>query len=438
MHFRPYLRLLLVAFFLFGCHSLVHAAAQTAAKAPSSKKQTELVEEYMALNLRDQESFTRGLVIIAELQGVPLARAQDVSKWRKRLAKLDLKTHRTLEKKSGHHYYWEKQRSGFFIVGGNTKKPRGLLLGMHGGGLGSGDANSSAESFSSAVSALDLVGIFPEVLEKTECGWTDSGTEEWVMDLVDAAIRTWDIDPNMVFFSGHSMGGYGSWTLGGHHADRVAALAPSAGAPTPIYDKPGGVIVEIDTGVVANLRNMPMVVYQSLDDPRVPPDANQAAVKDVNKARELWGGYENFEYWEVDGRAHEYPEGGMRALLDRIIHFVREPLPTKIVWQPHLDWKHQFHWLFWEKPIYDAILVAELDRDNNTIRIQSEADLNGLWVLLDERLVNMKKEVIIEVNGVETNRGLPQPNLGALLLTTSGADTELSFTARLPIRGNLK
>jgi pimeloyl-ACP methyl ester carboxylesterase len=313
-----------------------------------------------------------------------------------------------------------------------------LLIGMHGGGLGSGDANSSAGAFSAAVSALDLVGIFPEVLEKTECGWTDSGTEEWVMDLVDAAIRTWDIDPNMVFFSGHSMGGYGSWTLGGHHADRVAALAPSAGAPTPVYDKPGGVIVEIDTGIVANLRNVPMVVYQSLDDPRVPPDANQAAVKDVDKARALWGGYENFEYWQVNSRAHDLPEGGMRALLDRIMHFVREPLPQKIVWQPHLDWKHQFHWLWWEKPIYDAIIVAELDRENNTIRIQSSADLNGLWVLLDERLVNMKKEVVILVNGVETNRAVPQPNLGALLLTTSGADTELSFCARLPIRGNVK
>jgi poly(3-hydroxybutyrate) depolymerase len=438
MRFCTAPRLLLTALLLVGCNSFAFAAQQGTPKPLSKKQQTKLVEEYMGLDLRDPESFTRSLAIVNSLESVALPRASDLKRWRKSLAKLDKKMHRTLEKKSGHHYYWDKKRTGFYVLGGDTKKPRGLLIGMHGGGVGSGDATSSAGAYSSAASALDLVAIFPEVLEKTECGWTDSGTEEWVMDLVDAAIRTWDIDPNLVFFSGHSMGGYGSWTLGGHHADRVAALAPSAGAPTPVYDKPGGVIVEIDTGVVANLRNVPMVVFQSDDDPQVPPDANQAAVKDVAKARDLWGGYEDFEYWEVTGRGHGAPEGGMRALLDKIVGFVRDPLPEKIVWQPHLDWKHQFYWLYWENPVYDAILVAELDRKNNTIRLTCEKPLEDMWVLLDERMVNMKKEVIIEINGVETNRAIPAPTLGALLMTTSGPDSELSFPSRLSIRDNVE
>ncbi len=427
-------RLAPVVLALLGCASTLVAAPQSPAKPPSKKQQTALVEEYMELDLRDDDSFKRGLEIVAQLDAISLTRASDVKKWRKSLAKLDRKMHRTLEKKSGRHHYWEKERRGFFIIGGESKKPRGLLIGMHGGGVGSGDANSSAGAFTAAASKLDLVGIFPEVLEKTERGWTDSGTEEWVIDLVDAAIRTWDIDPNLVFFSGHSMGGYGSWTLGGHHADRVAALAPSAGAPTPVYDRPGGKIIEIDTGVVANLRNVPMVVYQSIDDPQVPPDANQAAMKDVAKAKERWGGYEDFEYWEVNGRGHGLPEGGMLALLNKIIKFERNPIPEKIVWQPHLDWKRQLNWLFWEEPIYDAILVAELDRERNTIRFDCDKELVGLWVLLDERVLDIKKEVVIEVNGVVINRGIPQPTLGSLLLTTSGPDTGLSFTSRLPIR----
>jgi poly(3-hydroxybutyrate) depolymerase len=431
------LRLALAALLLLGCNSLAHAACpQGTPKPPSKKQQTKLVEEYLQLDLRDSEAFTRSLAIAETLQSVPLQRVSDLKKWRKSLAKMDKKIHRTLEKKAGRHYYWEKKRTGFFVLGGNTKKPRGLLIGMHGGGVGSGDATASARAYTSAASALDLVAIFPEVLEKTERGWTDSGTEEWVMDLVDAALRTWDIDPNHVYFSGHSMGGYGSWTLGGHHADRVAALAPSAGAPTPVYDKPGGVIVEIDTGIVACLRNIPMVVYQSVDDPQVPPDANQAAVKDIAKARALWGGYEDFDYWEVTGRGHGLPEGGMRALLDKIIGYVRNPLPEKIVWQPHLDWKHQFYWLYWENPVYDAIVVAELDRKNNTIRLSSEDPLQGMWVLLDDRMVNMNKEVIIELNGVETHRALPAPTLGTLLMTTSGPDTKLSFPSRLAIHGS--
>lgn len=415
--------------------SVLSAAAQVAPKTPSKKQQTKLVEEYMALDRRDDAGFERAMAIVMELESVPLARASDLKKWRKSLAKLDGKMHRSLDKKSGTYYYWEKERDGKFIIGGDTKKPRGLLLGMHGGGVGSGDAGASAGAYSNAAKELDLVAIFPEVLKKTERGWTDSGTEEWVMDLVDAAIRTWDIDPNMVFFSGHSMGGYGSWTLGGHHADRVAALAPSAGAPTPVYDKPGGVIVEIDSGVVPNLRNIPMVVYQSIDDPQVPPDANEAAVKDVARAKEKWGGYENFDYWQVNGRGHGYPEGGMLALLKRIVGFVRDPIPQKIVWQPRLSWKHQFHWLYWQQPLENTVVVSHYDRSTNTIEISCEQELKDMWVLLDDRLVDMDKQVIIKVNGEITNQALPKATLGALLLTSSGPDTALSFPARLPIRG---
>jgi hypothetical protein len=83
-------------------------------------------------------------------------------------------------------------------------------------------------------------------------------------------------------------------------------------------------------------------------------------------------------------------------------------------------------------------LVAELDRKNNTIRLTCEKPLEDMWVLLDERMVNMKKEVIIEINGVETNRAIPAPTLGALLMTTSGPDSELSFPSRLSIRDNVE
>ncbi|MDP7063365.1 MAG: alpha/beta hydrolase [Planctomycetota bacterium] len=404
----------------------------------TKRQQTKLVEEFMALNLREEVGFERAMAIVDALESVPLPRASDIKKWRKNLAKLDAKMHRELDKKPGTYHYWEKERRGKFIIGGDTKKPRGLLLGMHGGGVGSGDASSSAGAYSNAAKELDLIAIFPEVLEKTEHGWTDSGTEEWVMDLVDAAIRTWEIDPNLVYFSGHSMGGYGSWTLGAHHADRVAALAPSAGAPTPVYDKPGGVIVEVDSGVVPNLRNIAMVVFQSIDDPRVPPDVNQAAVQEVERAKLKWGGYDKFTYWEVNGRGHGYPEGGMLALLERIVDFERDPLPQKIVWQPRLDWKHQYHWLYWQRPIENAIVVSEYHRDSNTIEISSEQELKHMWVLLDDRLVDMKNEVTIKVNGEITNQALPQGSLGALLLTTSGPDTALSFPARLPIRGTLE
>lgn len=396
------------------------------------KEQKALVEEFRSLDGREEDGFARQMEILARLSTVPLAKAKDIKTWQKNIAKDAKKNAPKLEGKSGRFHWWEEQRRGFYIVGGKTSKPKGLLIGMHGGGVGSGDANNSASAMTGAASKLGWVAIFPEVLEKTERGWTDSGTEEWVIDLVDAALRTWDIDPDHVYFAGHSMGGYGSWALGAHHADRVAALAPSAGAPSPIYNR-DDTINSIEKGIVLNLRNVPMVVYQSIDDPQVPPDANQAAVKDVDKAKKKYGGYEQFTYWEVNGRGHGFPEGGMLALLEKIADFKRQPIQDKMVWQPVLKWKRQNSYLYWREPQVGRVLIVERRADTNTIAFDTRADLSTMEVLLDERVVDMEKEVIILVNGKETNRGIPQPDLGTLVLTSQSADSGRTFLARMPV-----
>lgn len=424
-------RMVLLLSLLLFCSTL--AAQQE--PLTDKKEQKALVEEFRGLDRREEEAFARQVEILARLSTVPLAKAKDVKTWKKTIAKDSKKHGRRLEGKSGSFHWWEEKRHGFYIVGGKTSKPKGLLIGMHGGGVGSGDARNSASAMSGAASKLGWVAIFPEVLEKTERGWTDSGTEEWVLDLVDAALRTWDIDPNKVYFAGHSMGGYGSWALGAHHADRVAALAPSAGAPSPIYNR-DDTINSIEKGIVLNLRNVPMVVYQSIDDPQVPPDANQAAVKDVAKAKKKYGGYEDFTYWEVNGRGHGFPDGGMLALLEKIEDFERQPIQDKIVWQPVLKWKRQNGYLYWREPQVGRVLIVERDAESNTIGFETRADLSTMEVLLDERVVDMEKEVVITVNGKETNRGLPQPDLGTLVLTSQSGDAGRTFLARMPVHGS--
>jgi pimeloyl-ACP methyl ester carboxylesterase len=408
------------------------SAQQAPLDPPKKGEQKKLVVACAKLDPLAEGFFDQRMAIVRRLDSVPLSKTSEIKTWRKTIAKADAKHGAKLDKNSGNQWTWDDPKRGLFILGGKTSKPKGLVIGMHGGGQGSGSAASIHSSMSQAADEFDLLEISPEVLEKTERGWTDSGTEEWVLHLVDAAIRTWGLNPNRVYFSGHSMGGYGSWTLGAHHADRVAALAPSAGAPTPVYG-PDGKIFDIDRGVVPNLRNVPMVCYQSIDDPRVPPDANQAAVKEVAKAKERWGGYADFEYWEVDGRAHQAPPGGLTALLEKIVGFERNLLPDKIVWQPTLSWKHQFYWLWWETPVQNSMVIATIDRDLNAIHLQSSADLSGLEVLLDDRLVDMKREVVLLVNDKEVLRAVPKPNLGTLVLTSIHPDPHLQFLARLKV-----
>jgi poly(3-hydroxybutyrate) depolymerase len=336
-----------------------------------------------------------------------------------------------LVKDKGQTFFWEKEKKGLFIVGGNIKKPKALAICMHGGGAGSGDAWSAQGAYDPVLSKLDWLAIYPEVLEKTEHGWTDSGTEEWVLELLERARRTWKIDPDRVYLCGHSMGGYGSWTLGGHHADQLAAVAPSAGAPTPYMDK-AGKFTDVSAGVIPNLRNLAIRIYQSDDDPNVPPEANRVAAQKLKEAKERWGGYD-FEYWEVPGRQHDLPPGGPLALLAKIEKIQRVTHPDTVVWQPALAWTHQSYWLYWDEPVLEALVVAKAERKTNSVRVTCDKSTRGLYVLVDPALLDPKKELVVTLNDKEVYRGIPAPDLATVLATGARGDPDLAYTTRIPL-----
>jgi poly(3-hydroxybutyrate) depolymerase len=417
---------------MIGFALVLALAAAPMQEPPSTKELESCLAAILAADGRTQAGRAAQLAQLAIVERAEPPDAGDLKTWSKRLDRLRGKL-RTLEKKSGRYHWWEEDERGFFIVGGETKRPKGLFVGLHGGGVGSGEADSSAGSYASDAGRLDWVGIFPEVLEKTERGWTDAGTEEWVLDLVDAALRTWDLDPDQVWMGGHSMGGYGTWVIGARHADRFAGLVPSAGAPTPAMDRDGRVI-GIQEGVVPNLRNVPIVVWQSLDDVQVPPDANQAANKAVLAARERWGGYERYEYLEVDGFGHGLPHKGAIELLEKVADARREPHPETVVWQPSLPWKRQLYWLFWEKPRAGAVVVARLDRKANAIAVEVDGDASGLCVLLSDELLDLGREVTLRLGQEVVFQGLPERSLAVWMDTASSGDPGRSYSVRLPLK----
>ncbi|MDF1837763.1 MAG: alpha/beta hydrolase [Planctomycetota bacterium] len=434
------MKLQTLSFFLalVGLTALGSTATQDV-KPPSKKQLKTWTKEYLALGSRAMgEDRAKQLEILKAIQTSLAISEKGEKTWRKNLLKAwNKQDELPFEKGDGH--YWEEERRGRYIVGGKTKKPEGLLIAMHGGGVGSADASGAATMYAPAASANKWVMIAPQALEATECGWTDSGTEEWIWDLVEQARRTYKVDADNVVLCGHSMGGYGSWTLGAHHADRVAALAPAAGAPTPIMQLGTEKIIDIDWGIVPSLRNVPMVVFQSIDDPRVPPGPNQFAAGEVAKAKEKWGGYEDFEYWELDGLAHGPPPGGPKAHFERLKSLKRQPVQDVVIWQPVLDWKRQFYWLFWEQPAEGAIVEGRIDRANNKITVdvkfhkQSEQG-RGLAVLLDDTLVDMSKEVVVEFNGEQIFRGMPERRIEVLFDTATSGDPGRMYSYKIPLQ----
>ncbi len=413
---------------------LLSAFAEAQQKPPAGKELDQLVVNFLAADDRTARGHTERKEILLRIASLPALDKTQQAAWQARIQKIGSKG-RSLEK-VGDNWFWAEDKKknlehrGRYIIGGETKKPKGLAITMHGGGQGSGDAGPAAAAYEPALTKLSLLMVAPQVLEATEHGWTDAGSEEFVLDLVDAALRTWKLDADKVFFVGHSMGGYGSWTLGAHHADRVAAIAPSAGAPTPVLGAPNGPIIDVQEGVIPSLRNVFVSVYQSLDDPQVPPAPNQFAAKLLAEAATKWGAFEH-TYWEVNGRGHGEPPGGFLAQLEAVVTHARTPVPQRIVWQPVLLWKRQFYWLYWEEPVQKAIVVADVDRASNAVTITCDKPTDGLWVLLDARVLDLQKDVVVTVNGVETFRGKATPDLGTLLLTSDHPDAKLQFAARV-------
>ncbi|MCZ6786444.1 MAG: alpha/beta hydrolase-fold protein [Planctomycetota bacterium] len=389
--------------------------------------------EALALEYLRAEPLRRQ-AILEELEPVDVITAADVAAWRAKLLKAASKGTK-LRKRGRNYFYDKKEKRGKYIVGGSGGRG-GLLIGLHGGGKGAGDAGSAASTFAGIASKFKCIGIFPEVLEKTEHGWTTSGTEQFVLELIEAAKRTWKIDPNRVYIVGHSMGGYGSWTIGAHHADLFAGLGPFAGGPTPITEdgKPYGKVLAIEDGVLPCVRNVALHIYQSLDDKNVPPGPNVFANKELMKWKKEYGGY-NYKYVEVDKRGHGAPPGGHIVGLNRLHQIPRNPRPKRILWQPILSYKRMFYWIWWDKPVPRILVEVKITKPN-----EIDVDLDGharvgFRIFLDERLVDLSKEVVVREGGDVVFRGKVPYTLSSMLMTAAEKyDAEMLFPARIDLK----
>ena len=401
------------------------ALREASAKPPTDPDAKRLVEAVFAAAPAGREA------ALAALAPVDALAPAEAAAWRKPLLALAAKGPRAAMK--GKAYLYAKPDKGLYFFSGGASTG-GLLIALHGGGAGSGDAGSAASAFSGPASALKMWMAAPEVIEKTEHGWTDPpDTERFVMDLIDQMKRAGKIDPDRVYLVGHSMGGYGTWTLGAVHADVFAGLAAFAGAPTCTRTGPGAPISGVEEGILPDLRNLPIFVYQSLDDRNVPAESNEFATAELDRlAKEDPGGYEHV-YERVDGRGHDFPKKGPEPGVAWAAKHVRDTHPKKVVWQPSRTWVTSFYWLGWARPALRTTVVVE-SKGANAFAVTAAGPVDGLVLRLDDRLADLTKEVVVSVNGKETFRGVPRLSLTTMARTAvERADPGLLFVAEVPV-----
>jgi pimeloyl-ACP methyl ester carboxylesterase len=72
-------------------------------------------------------------------------------------------------------------------------------------------------------------GTFPFVLVSPQCPSHETWEPPVLLRLIDHVVEKHEIDPERVYVTGYSLGGYGTWSLAVAAPERFAAIAPLAG-----------------------------------------------------------------------------------------------------------------------------------------------------------------------------------------------------------------
>ncbi len=114
-----------------------------------------------------------------------------------------------------------------------------------------------------------------------------ASAERDVVDVIKEMKREFSIDDDRVYLMGHSMGGYGTWSIAVNHPDLFAAIGPISGGGTP-FSRPK----------LKAIARVPWIVVHGDNDPTVPVEESRKMVK---AGKEL--GIE-IKYIEVPGGDH--------------------------------------------------------------------------------------------------------------------------------------
>ena len=264
--------------------------------------------------------------------------------------------------------------------------------------------------------------------------WQKSKQWAWRKLLRQIMLRTDSIDPDAIYITGISEGGYGSQRLASFYADYLAGAGPMAGGE-PLVNAP-----------VENLRNTAFTFHTGEQDSgflrnRLTQITGQAL--DSIQALYPDGYVHHIEIQPGRGHAVDYTRTTPWLVTHR-----RNPWPRHVIWENfEMDglYRDGFHNLWVDaRSNHDSNsrTVYRMDIDGNTIDIRvslvsytvTESDsrfgfpiglrfartavpatTGRLTVYLNDSLVNLNKKIRLKINGKEVFKGRLTPRLSDLV-----------------------
>ena len=311
-----------------------------------------------------------------------------------------------------------------YVVRQVGKMPEGgwpLVIAMHGGGNAPKQVNDSQWRIMQRYykDHPGDGGYLYLALRAPTDAWNGFYTG-YVYPLVARLIRQMlvceEVNPDKVFLIGYSHGGYGAFAIGPKMADRFASVHSSAAAPTDGQSSP------------KNLLNTPftfMIGERDLAYGRLKRClAFDQAVKDLRGERK--DAYPVRMFLKKGFGHSGLPD---RDHLATMLPAVRNPLPDSIVWESTDSVVRRFSWL--ENPEPFKKQLVEATRKGNRFEIKLTG-IESMNLYLNERMVDYRNPVVIEVNGKVVLECSPSPSLSVLCRTLlERGDPRFAFSSKI-------
>jgi len=151
---------------------------------------------------------------------------------------------------------------------------------------------------------------FPFIVVMPQCRrdrfWTDPDMQNVALIALDQTIREFHGDPERIYLSGLSMGGYGVWEIAIHNPGKFAALVPICGgleAPKDYANLHSSLINDAAikdpyAEVARRIGKTPVWIFHGDADPTVPVEESRKMAKALKDAGA------NVKYTEYPGMPH--------------------------------------------------------------------------------------------------------------------------------------
>jgi len=235
-----------------------------------------------------------------------------------------------------------------------------VILFLHGSGeCGYNDRRSATVGLGPYIRLHRLqdfpfITLFPQVSEM----WFRGRNEQWVWQMLDAVTREFHVNPDRIYLTGMSMGGFGAWDLAMRRPDVFAAVVPICGGAA-------------EPDLLANLRGLPFWVFHGAQDDRVPVTNSRLLVEALEKDGQ-------------DPKYTEFPELGhfcwdrvfaMDELYTWLLSHKRRPQPTEFTYKLPMQ-NLSLPWRVW------WFQFDQIDGGTNDIGMSTRLDEGNVLKLL--------------------------------------------------------